>query len=223
MHFTFLIILLLTVLYPIIRSFENKIEYYYKWKYAFTAIIFSLVIFIPWTIYFSTEEIWKYNSNFITNIYIKGLPLEEWLFFIIIPFASLYIYEVIHYYVKKSMPYNLTILITILLAFLLVSFAAMFYNQVYTSSTFFGLAGLLIFHLIVKSKYLFKFYIAYLLALIPFFLINGFITYLEIVTANDYYNVGVRIFTIPIEDFLFFMLNFLVAVTIFEWVRPSRK
>ena len=222
MHFTFIIILLLSLAYPLIRSFESKIEFYYKWKYVFAATIISLAIFIPWVIYFTTESIWEYNSNFITGIYIKKLPIEEWLFFIIIPFASLYIYEVINYYYKKPSTDNLTILITILFAFLLVSFAAMYYTQAYTSSVFFSLCGLLVFQLIIKSRYLIKFYLTFLICLLPFFIINGFITGLPIVTASDFENINLKLFTIPIEDIFFYMLNFLTVLTIYEWVKPRR-
>ena len=63
------------------------------------------------------------------------------------------------------------------------------------------------------------FLISYLLTLIPFFIVNGILTDGDfdfvsetnpIVWYNDTENLSIRIITIPIEDFFYWLLLFLV-------------
>jgi len=56
-----------------------------------------------------------------------------------------------------------------------------------------------------KSFLINKFYITFLVILVPFLLVNGILTgsfiKQEVVWYNDHENLGIRIFTIPVEDF----------------------
>ena len=58
--------------------------------------------------------------------------------------------------------------------------------------------------------------------MIPFFLVNGILTGSfiqdEIVWYNNTANLGLRIGTIPIEDFFYAMLLLLSNISIFEWL-----
>ena len=61
----------------------------------------------------------------------------------------------------------------------------------------------------------------YLFALIPFFIVNGFLTgsFTEapIVIYNDQENLGIRILNIPVEDILYCFNILVMVVAVYEY------
>ena len=83
-------------------------------------------------------------------------------------------------------------------------------DKLYTFYTFIGLSIiLLIAPFTVNMKIFFK---AFVILLVPFFIVNGLLTgsFIEnqVVWYNDNHNLGIRLFTIPVEDIFYncFML-----------------
>ncbi len=66
------------------------------------------------------------------------------------------------------------------------------------------------------------FYLTLLIFLIPFFIVKLVLTGLPVVEYDDMFNLGVRIFTIPIEDFFCFFLLLLMNITIYEYFRKQQ-
>ena len=65
-----------------------------------------MCLFIPWDIYFTAKGVWDFNPNFIIDVKFLYLPIEEWLFFIIVPYACVFIYEVLNYFFPVNKEYN---------------------------------------------------------------------------------------------------------------------
>lgn len=81
--------------------------------------------------------------------------------------------------------------------------------------------GLFIFAILVtqKNKLTFNvtaFLIAYLIILIPFLVVNGLLTAIPVVLYNDNENLGIRLYTIPIEDVFYGMLLIMMNVAGYE-------
>ena len=162
------------------------------------------------------RQVWSFNNDYVSGIYLLNLPIEEWLFFLIIPFCCVFIYESTKYFYGSNgflrlSNYRLTLITGAGLIFL----AIIFYEKIYTR-TYFSLAGiLLILIYLYKPNWWGNFLTMFLFALIPFFIINGFLTgsFTEhpIVIYNDEQNLGIRILNIPLED-VFYCFNILVLV-----------
>jgi lycopene cyclase domain-containing protein len=226
-HYTYFLILAASLAGPLALSFDKKVAFYRKWKYVFPAMVLPAIFYIIWDSYFTYRGIWSFNGDYNAGIYSYNLPLEEILFFIVVPYCCVFIYECIRCYFpnvknKKGADVFLKILAVILLVAGIV-----FYEKQYTSWTFIFNAGF-IFILYACRKY-FKpfdaapFLIAYAICLIPFLVVNGFLTALPVITYNHSENFDVRIYTIPFEDTFYGMLLVLMNVVIYEKLRNKKN
>lgn len=208
-HYLYLIILISSIFVPFIFTFHKRLKFHHHFKFLAFGLILMLFIFIPWDIWFTEIGIWGFNEYYISGLYFFNLPLEECLFFICIPFCCIFTYHVVWTLsVDKSFKSmkNTSFILSIILFF-----AGVFWmDKLYTFYTFTGLSiVLLIAPFIINMKIFFK---AFFILLIPFFIVNGLLTgsFIEnqIVWYNDNHNLGIRLFTIPIEDVFYncFML-----------------
>jgi lycopene cyclase domain-containing protein len=226
-QYLYLGVLAFALSYPLAQSFEHRIRYAASWKYLFPALLVTAAFFIVWDVWFTQLGVWEFNSRYVLGLFFLDLPLEEWLFFFIVPFASLFIYEVLNYFFPKDyfLPFAKAF-VWILAPFLLV-LALLHLDKWYTSVNFLvGALTLIIHYLIFKDKYLGRFIFAYLVHLIPLMLCNGVLTggltEEPVVIYNNAENLGIRIWTVPIEDLIYSMTLFLMNLSIFEYLRSKK-
>lgn len=215
-------IILLSISIPLIVSFDHRLKFYQNWKYLFPAIGITMLFFIPWDIYKTNSGVWGFNREYVQGYYIINLPVEEWLFFITIPYACLFTYHAFGYLIKKDYLRPYAKAITAVLIAVLLTVAVFNPDLIYTFTTFLAAAVFLILHLFVlKADYLGRFYFTFLVILIPFFIVNGALTGSftsePVVWYDDTKNLGIRIGTIPVEDAVYGLLLILMNITIYEW------
>lgn len=221
MNYTYLLINLFSILIPFVASFDKRLDFYKQWKFLFPAIFITLAFFINWDVLYTYLGVWGFNPKYLTGINLINLPIEEWLFFITIPYACVFTYTSLNYLIKKDYfkDYEKIISWTLILVLLVVGLVN--YNRIYTSFTFITTSIFIILHLYVfKSTYLSRFYFAYMIILFPFLIVNGILTGSfideQVVWYDNTQNLGIRIFTIPIEDSVYGLLLILMNVTFFE-------
>lgn len=219
--YTYLFINAASLAIPLAFSFERRIQFFGQWKFWSLSIIIPGAFFIAWDVIFTNWGIWGFNSSYITGVYLLDLPIEEWLFFFCIPYACLFTYTALNHLFLKEINRRVTALITFSLAGILLLVLCFNMDKAYTSTTFsLLLLALLVHYWWIPGSYLGKFYIVYAFILIPFFIVNGVLTGSfiegEVVWYNNQENLGLRIFTIPVEDTFYGMLLILMNVTIFE-------
>ncbi len=225
--YTYLLINLGAVLIPFLYSFERKhVVFYRKWKYFFPAMLLTLVFFIIWDIAFTANGVWGFNSRYLSGIELFGLPLGEWLFFVTVPYACVFTYEVLRAHVRKDLlgPYARIIAWTLASFFLVVGLLNI--DRWYTAMTFLLTAGFLLLHLLViRSSYLGWFFLSYLIILVPFTIVNGVLTGSglaePVVWYNNAENLSIRFLTIPVEDAVYGMLLILMNITWYEYLKKK--
>lgn len=216
--------MLFTLAGPLLLSFDKRVSYYKKWKFLPFPLLITTVYFVIWDSYFTKHHVWNFSDTYTLGYKILLLPVEEWLFFIFVPFACLFIYECANYYIKedflKKYAYRINAGILIIISIT----AILNIHKTYTAFNFISAAVLMAYvQFISKPHWLGRFYIGYFISLIPFFIINGVLTYLPVVTYNNAENLGIRLFTIPIEDTIYCLLLLLMNVIMYEWVKEKRN
>ena len=221
--YTYLVINLLTLLGPLALSFDRKVAFFRKWKYLFPAIILVALFFIGWDIWFTRMGVWEFNPEYLVGIYIANLPLEEWLFFFTIPYACVFIYECLNVYVKRDIFQQSARPIAFVLATGLMILAVIGWGQWYTQVTF-VLTGLLLAGnlFVIRPTYLGRFFLAYLVHLVPFLIVNGILTARPVVIYNPAENFDLRLGTIPVEDTIYSLLLLLMNINIYEYLKARQ-
>ena len=220
-------LMLLSISYPLLRSFENRLRFYKNWKQLGISILCMMLIFITWDIVFTQLSIWSFNDKYILGTKLMDLPIEEWMFFVFVPYACVFIHEVLLYFFPLKHPISLIKKINILIAFSLLTIGIIFFDKTYTCVCFISCGGFLLFFQRNSDLFLTSVYRTYLVSLIPFIMVNGIltgsITKEQIVIYNDSYNTTVRILTIPIEDFIYCFLMLGVTIWIYELLKHKKS
>src|SRR5665811_408850 len=186
-NFTYLLILIVSVSVPLALSFDKKVQYYKNLKYILPAILVTAAFFVMWDINFTKAKIWGFHPEYTIGIDIKGLPIEEWLFFLVVPYSCVFIYEVLKFYLEK---YEYANHFLVLSLFLIVGFALLSYffrHQLYTFFTFL-LSAVYLAYTVFRNQFkqhITKFYFSFFVSLFPFTIVNGILTSLPVVEYNS--------------------------------------
>lgn len=225
--YLYLALNLFAISFPLVRSFESKIKFATKWYALIPAILITGAFFVIWDHWFTVMGIWEFNTDYLTGIFFFDLPIEEWLFFFTIPYACLFIYEVLIYFFPQDIfkPYGKSFVFVLIPLFIILGVINL--DKMYTSVNFFVAAAMLLVHyLLFRDKYIGKFIFAYLVHLIPFIICNGILTggltESPVVIYNNAENLSIRIWTVPIEDSIYSMTLLLMNVTLFEFFRSKK-
>jgi lycopene cyclase domain-containing protein len=222
MKFSYLLINFLTIFFPIMLSFDKRVAFFKSWRFIFPGLLITGLLFLFWDYLFTIYGVWSFNPEYIIGFNILNLPIEEILFFITVPFACVFVYECLNYYVKTDLLKRFSSPIS----YILIAFSGLmvflYYDRVYSLITFGLLAVVLIIaEFIVKSTIMSRFYLAYLVSLIPFYLVNGLLTSIPIVMYNNAENMAIRVGTIPLEDHFYSLSMLLINILLFEYFRKK--
>ncbi|MBP6432768.1 MAG: lycopene cyclase domain-containing protein [Ferruginibacter sp.] len=226
-HYTYFIILGLSIAGPLALSFDKKVAFYKKWKYLFPAMLLPALFYIVWDVFFTYKGVWSFNENYITGIILINLPIEEVLFFFVVPYCCVFVYECIRCYFPQWQNKKLANSIFWVLGILLLVTGIIFHQKYYTGYTFILCGCFILFIKLIQHKLksfdITSFLISYAIILIPFLIVNGFLTAIPVVLYNNAENLGLRIYTIPFEDTFYGMLLILMNVVIYERLVTRNK
>ena len=209
-NYLYLLINITSIIIPFIFSFYPRTEFISTWKRIFPSLIIMNAIYLIWDIIFTRIGVWGFNEDYLIGLTILSLPLEEWLFFICIPFASLFIhFNKIKLQPKWRLSESITKFAVIIIVTLLLLQLVQNFGKLYTTVTFTTSIIVLLLVRLRNISLLQDFLVSYVFILIPFFIVNGILTGSfiidQVVWYNNDHNMGIRIGTIPFEDIFYGM------------------
>jgi lycopene cyclase domain-containing protein len=178
------------------------------------------MVYIAWDIWFTRMGIWGFNHNFTLDAYLAGLPLEEWLFFLVIPYSCIFIFEVLRYFVRRFYYPVLSRWVIISLLVLFAGGIPLVHDRLYSLCALSFTSLMLVLQLVQRTwkTWFSGFMVMYLLALVPFIIVNGLLTSVPVVWYNNAENLGLRVWTVPADDFVYLMGLLLPAMNIYQWL-----
>lgn len=220
--YTYLFVDFACIVIPFLASFYKKYPFYKTWKSYFLANGIIGFLFIVWDIYFTKIGVWGFNTDYLSGFYIYNLPIEEILFFICIPYSCVFTYFSLKSLLKSNFLISSYKFISYVLLIMVLVLGLYFFDKKYTSTTFLLTSAYLFFN-IIKKKNMSWIYLTYI-SIFPFFLLsNGILTgsFLEnpIVWYDDTENLGIRIFTIPVEDSIYGFLLISSTISLYDYFR----
>ena len=224
MNSYYLLLDLAAIAGPIALSFDKRVRYFEKWRFALLSCLITAIPFIIWDMVFTENAVWGFNKDYLIGISVHNLPLEEVLFFIVVPFSCIFIYECCRYYIpiKGSKTVDLIVSV-ILLSICVLSIIGNpdgFYSLI---SSLVGVATIIFWKINRRISHLGY---TFLFSLIPFIIMNGALTGLftskPVVWYNDLETIGFRLLTIPIHDVVYGMSLIFITLFIYHRLFSSR-
>lgn len=203
---------------------KKSIVFIMEFKYMLPAIIFTSAIFIMMNKRFIESDIISFNNNYLIGKTILKLPIEEWLFLLVISFFSFSVYLLVSErfanFEKPDLFYAISLVLLLVIGFVawtsrekLIPFFGFFLLAIYFAYTLFR----------NRFKTHFgKFYITYLIVALPFLIVKAILNTLPVLLYNNEHTLGIRLFSMPVEEFGYLFLLMLINVTIFEYLRDNR-
>ncbi len=211
------------IIFPFLFSFHPRLKFYKQWRYFFVPGAVTATLFVLWDALFTHMGVWGFNHRYVCGTWLLGLPLEEYLFFICIPYACVFTYHSLTTLIRFRPHSQWATYVSVVFIVLLLAVGLTHLPQAYTSVTCLLMAAALVLTIVLKAPYMGAFYVQYA-AIYPMFLLSngvltGSFTEEPVVWYNNAENLGLRIFTIPAEDTFYGMLLLLMNIAGMEYLK----
>ncbi len=221
MSFTYILVLFFTVIICFIASFDKRLQFNKHFGAFLKASVLVAIPFIAWDVWFTAKGVWWFNINYTMGLNIAGLPLEEWLFFIFIPFSCIFTYYSIDKFFKMEWLSGFNNLIVFVTVIVCSVTALLYYDKIYTLITSLSAILTVVYlHFIAKADWISKASLVFTILMLGFLPVNGILTGTGLETPIVNYNpddfLGIRILTIPIEDAVYGYTQFLLVLYFFK-------
>jgi isorenieratene synthase len=173
---------------------------------ALRAALIMAVPFVMWDAAVAGRH-WSFNPAYVLGVEAFGLPVEELLFFLAVPLACLFTWETVLGAARPhaASPRALRWLYPLLWAMVPLGLAVAVHGQEYTGYVLVALGVVaLVDHalgvgLLLAPRALVFFGVVLLLTVAC----NGYLTSRPVVLYDERYQLGLRLLTIPVEDFAY--------------------
>ena len=224
--YTYLLIDFFTVIICFIFSFHPKIKFNRYFGAFIKASVLVAILFIIWDAWFTKIGVWWFNDDYLIGVRFLGLPLEEIMFFIFIPFSCVFTYYCLDKFFDLNWAdrFNRIIVLVSVLICLIVSI--IFYEKIYPFVTAIVTGCTLLYlYFIAKADWIGKASFVFFILMLGFIPVNGILTGTGIESPIVNYNpdeiLNVRILTIPIEDAVYGYTMFMMNLYFFKLFKKT--
>jgi lycopene cyclase domain-containing protein len=215
-RFSYFLHHVLTVVPVALLSFEHRIHYVSRWKKVIVAAAVPALLYLMWDVLFTDAGVWAFDHEKTMGLAFLGLPWEEWASLFVIPFACVFIYENLLYYLRHDPWAGRDRWISFAIGFGSLIMALYNNDKLYTFLAFFSASAITLWDLyFYPERSRTRFYMTFAISLVPMIIFNGWLTGMfsssPLVSYDPESFMGWRVFTMPLED-IFFGYGYLFLV-----------
>lgn len=219
--YTYLLVNFLTIIICFIFSFHPKIRFDRYFRSFIKAAVVTAIPFLVWDVWFTFSGVWWFRDEYLLGIRLLRMPIEEWLFFICIPFSCVFTYYCLRKFFDMEWVEKYSRVLAVLLIATGIATLFFFYDRIYTVVNVVAMLLTVIYlHFVVRSPSFGKSSLVYVVLMLGFIPVNGTLTGTGLEKAIVNYNpqeiIGFRVLTIPIEDFFYGYALILLNIYLFE-------
>ncbi len=236
----YLLINLGVVSIPLAFSWHGRLRFVDRWSDFGRACLIVLSGFVIWDIIFTSLGIWGFDDRFLLGPVLAGLPIEEWMFFVCIPYACVFTYHSLTKVAVLRIPDPLSITLTAAALASCIALTVLFSERLYTFTASLLTALYLAAALIRRPDWMGRLWVSFAVLIIPFVITNGILTGIRfwdyplvnravdaisnhVVWYENSENLSVRLLSIPFDDFIYAFLLIGLNVALFEYFGRSRE
>jgi len=190
-------------------------------KYFLISTFLASIIFLIWD-FLVTNRWWHFNDEYLIGLKVFNLPIEEVIFFPAVSFSCFLIWINLKKIFLGSFSSNFISLFTILLLALSLFLSVYFFRKkrFYTSVVLISQVLVIIFDFLLETKLILlkSFWLFIIIILFLTFIFNFYLTSRPIVLYKESYKSGKKIFSIPIEDFIYGVVFLYLNLLIYEFL-----
>ena len=101
-HVTYLALLAACLVGTAPLELVLHVRVYAQWRRLLLTLVPVVVVFAGWDLYAIHQEQWSYSSRYLVGATLPGrLPLEELLFFVVVPVCAILGYEAVRKVLRR--------------------------------------------------------------------------------------------------------------------------
>lgn len=217
MSYTYLLINLGLLLLSALLFSNRKLNFSGNSKFIILAVLINVFIFSIPTEYMTRLKVIVFNPPYLSGMTLWELPFEELLFSMLLPLCGLAIYQFLNVRFPDNSRDKYSLAVSNIVLGICIAMLYFGYQKLYTLITF---AVLLVFigyiEYFNKLRFMYKFYRAYLVSLIPFYIVYSILTTIPVIQYNNEQTLKFNLGHIPYENHFYFMSMLLMSVYFYE-------
>lgn len=212
------------IVFPFVLHLDRKIFNKETFKATLSASLISGFIFCTITLAMRLAGLLLFNVDKSMGLALREIPLEQYLLNFSFAFAGLGLYQYLNVRFPKNDLQKYSLALSNLLLGLSVAFMFFGYPKWYTLSTFVTLAIVLfLIEYVGVLRFMYRAYRAFLVLLLPFYLVYGILFWNGILSVNETQLTGMFVAKVPIESHFLALSMLLVSVYSFEFLMRKRS
>lgn len=224
MKFTFLLLALALFVLPLIFHFDKKIFKDGNFKDALGASLIAAIVFSTMTVVLQLLGIVAFDASNTIGVVFKNIPIEQYLLNFSFSFTAVSLFQYLNVKFPNNDLQKYSLALSNLLLGLCVAFLFFGYPKWYTLLTFATLFILLfLIEYVATLRFMYKAYRAFVVILIPFYLVYGFLFWNENLLVAKNQLTGMYVAKIPVENHFIALSMLLLSIYMFEFFKGKRK
>ena len=219
---SYLLLLTAVLVISLVLIFQAKATAF--WKAILPAVFGTGAIFITSSLLLSGLKIVSYDLDAFVGGDSSGIPYEIIASAFVFPFAGIALYNFLNIRYPAQTYEKYSLALSNILMGLCIAMIFFAYSKWYPVFTF-ALVLIVLFLVEYKNKirFMYRFYRAYLVALIAYLVVSVPFHYANMIRYNEVHTVKFRLIYVPFESYFYFFSMVLIGILLFEIFKKKYK